>query len=336
MKKGILRLCGALLTLILLAGAALCEDAPDAEHAKYEEYGEVLAAVLFDGKAVMRANGFYGYHLDESPYMTVDVVIDANGLVESVSYVDSHAQTPGFPEMLTQPYYDTYAGLDASALPAVDAVSGATATSQAVRYGVQTALYYAEKVYGIAADATDAYIAALQDVYPGQYQPINTDYAADSKMYGTVLFAAEDDHSVAMIIQSSQKLNYKKSSDTGWQNAEPNQYVMIVVVDKESNQVKASSVLTDGTKRPEYFTVPEDKIDAYTRVPIVDETVFDEFTDGLIFELDVELAQDNMGMPIITGTSIIYTGASVGGTFSSQLVRRCFQTAARYYCHYAE
>ena len=323
--------------MVLVAGTALGEDAPVAEFAQYGEYGEVLGAIEAGGKAYVRANGFWGYHPEEDPYMTVDVTIGSEGLVEKVTYVGSKAQTEGFPQMLTADYYGTYKGRSSATVLEVDAVSGATATAKAVAYAVETALYYADKAYGIAADTTAAERDAFAELWPGDYRTVTSEYVVDSaKLYGTVLFAAEDDASLAMKIQSSKKLNYKKSSDTGWPNAEPDQYVMLIVIDKASQQVVASKVVVDGTKRPEYFTVPGEKLEAYTKVPVTEETVFDEFTDGLVFGLEFEFAKDSMGLQVITGTSVIYTGASVDGTFSSQLIRRCFQTAARYFCHYAE
>lgn len=334
MRKALV--CLLAVMLMLGVGAAIAEEnLPVEEYAKYEEYGEVVMALTVDGKAYIRANGFYGYHMEENPYVTVDVIIGEGGLVEYVSYVDSKAQTPGFPDMLTEDFYQSFTGTDSSSVLAVDAVSGATVTSQAVRYGVQTALYYADKAYGIAADTAGAEIGELSEVWPGEYVPITTEYVVDAKVYGTVLFAAEDEKTVALKVQSSKKLNYKKSSDTGWPNAEPDQYVMIIAIDKETSKVVASKVVVDGTKRTEYFVVPEEKLESYTKVAIAEETVFDEFTDGLVYGIEgVEFEKDGMGMQVITGTSVIFTGASVDGTFSSQLVRRCFQTAARFYCNY--
>lgn len=94
-------------------------------------------------------------------------------------------------------------------------------------------------------------------------------------------------------------------------------------------------MVVDGTKTPEYFTVPSKKIDAYKSVVITDETVFDAFADGSIMSLDVELGESADG-PIITGTSIVYTGKTVDGTFSSQLIRNCFRAAAAMYCNFAQ
>jgi hypothetical protein len=77
--------------------------------------------------------------------------------------------------------------------------------------------------------------------------------------------------------------------------------------------------------------VPEEKLAAYREVTIDSETAFDGFTGGLVTgrQFDVEL--DSSGVEVITGTSLIYTGATVQGTFSSQLIRNSFMTAARFY-----
>ena len=65
-------------------------------------------------------------------------------------------------------------------------------------------------------------------------------------------------------------------------------------------------------------------------VVIDSEEVFDEFMDGIVLTLDCETEEGPDG-PLITGTSIVYTGTTEQGTFSSQMVRNCFRTAARVY-----
>ena len=60
----------------------------------------------------------------------------------------------------------------------------------------------------------------------------------------------------------------------------------------------------DGTRRPPYFTVPDEKIDAYMDVVIDSEEVFDEFMDGIVLTLDCETEEGPDG-PLITGTSIV-------------------------------
>ena len=57
--------------------------------------------------------------------------------------------------------------------------------------------------------------------------------------------------------------------------------------------------------------------------------------DGSVMSIDVELGTSDDG-PIITGTSIDYTGKTTNGTFSSQCIRNCFRTAAALYCNYGK
>ena len=71
-----------------------------------------------------------------------------------------------------------------------------------------------------------------------------------------------------------------------------------------------------------------DEIDSVTG--LYSEEVFDEFMDGIVLTLDCETKEGPDG-PLITGTSIVYTGTTEQGTFSSQMVRNCFRTAARVY-----
>ena len=64
--------------------------------------------------------------------------------------------------------------------------------------------------------------------------------------------------------------------------------------------------------------------------------VYDDFTDGLVknYDGDWEFSMDDYNRKTITGTSILYTGATVDGTFSGQMLRNCYRTAARYFCDF--
>lgn len=334
-----MRLISVALCLVFLAAGASAQV--NADFAAYDEYGTVLSVQEEDGAAVIEAEGYYGYHMDENPSMTVSVTIASDGTIAAASIVSAKAQTPGFDTMITKEYMDAmYVGQIADPLMEAEAVSGATATSQAVRYAVQTAAYYAQNALGYVADTDSADKAELSAVYPATYTTIETAYQVDAKKIGTVLYAAEgitDDGTqvVAMKIKSATKVNHSGSARTGWTAALPNAFTMIIVIDKATNQVCAWNIVVDGTKTPEYFEVPSDKIDAYKSVIITDETVFDAFTDGSVMSLDVELGESADG-PIITGTSIVYTGKTVDGTFSSQIIRNCFRAAAAMYCNYAQ
>ncbi len=317
-------------------------DPLDENFVAYQEYGKVLRAVPeADGVSIV-AEGYYGYHMEENPSMTVSVVISSDGIIKSVTNVSNFNQSPGYAEQITQEYLDgAYNNAIASPAMEADALSGATVTSTAVLYAVQTAAHYAQNVYGYAADTNQEDNAELEAVYPAVYTPISSDYAIDEKKLGTILYAAEgvaDDGTnvVGLKIKTSKMLNYTKSSNTGWDAAEPGPNTMIVVIDKATHKVIAWKTLVDGTKRPEYFTVPEENINRYMEVEISSETVFDNFTDGLVLELDVEIESDEEGNPLITGSSVIYTGATESGTFSSQRVRQCFQAAASFYSNYGK
>lgn len=325
------------LCMMLLASCALADV--NADFAKYDEFGAVLSVAEQDGAAVIEAEGYYGYHMDENPSMTVSVTIGADGVITAASVTAAKAQTPGFDAMITQEYMDAaYVGQIADPLMESDVVSGATATCQAVRYAVQTAAYYAQNALSYVADTNAADKAELNAVYPASYETIVTEYAPDAKKIGSILYAAEgvaEDGTqvVAMKVKGTDRVAQSGSPRTGWTAAQPNPFTMIIVIDKATNQVCAWELLVDGTKRPEYFLVPAEKIDAYKTVAITAETVFDEFLDGSVMTLDVELSESADG-PVITGTTIVYTGKTTNGTFSSQCIRNCFKAAAAMYCNY--
>lgn len=332
------------LIYITLCLALLCSHAQadvQADYAKFENYGTVLSADVQKSSATIEAEGYYGYHMDEDPSMTVRMTVNSDCLIEAISVIGAKAQTPGFDAMITQEYIDSaYVGKLAESTLETDMVSGATATSQAVLYAVRTAANYAQQALGYQADTDAADKAELRSVYPAEYTTIVTDYKPNKNEIGTVLYAAEgitEDGTqiVAMKVRSAVRLSYKGSAGTGWTASEPSAFTMIIVVDKATNQVCAWSMVKDGTKRSQYFKVPQEKIDMYKNVAIVSDDVFDTYMDGIVMNLDYELEESPDG-PVITGTTIVYTGETQQGTFSSQLVRNCFRTAARMYCHYAE
>lgn len=333
------RILTAALALSLLASCALADV--DASFAKYDEYGAVIAVAETDGAVTIEAEGYYGYHMDEDPSMTVSVTIGADSVITAASVTATKGQTPGFDAMVTQEYMDAaYVGRIADPLMESDVVSGATATCQAVRYAVQTAAYYAHNALGYVPDTSAADKAELNAVYPADYQTIVTDYAPDEKKIGSILYAAEGvaqdgTQVVAMKVKGTDRVAQSGSPRTGWTAAQPNPFTMIIVIDKTTSQVCAWEMLVDGTKRPEYFAVPDETIDQYKSVVISDETVFDEFLEGSVMTLDVELGESADG-PVITGTSIVYTGQTTNGTFSSQCIRNCFKAAAAMYCNYAK
>jgi hypothetical protein len=181
----------------------------------------------------------------------------------------------------------------------------------------------------------------LNALYPAKYSKITTTYVVNESNIGTVLYAAEgkaDDGTqvVAMKVKSSKNFNYNGFNSTGWSEAEPAPYTMIIVIDKSTNKVTKWRVLVDGTRKKEYFVVPDKSINSYMTVAITSESAFDAFKDGLVLDLDVKTSKASDGSTIITGTSIVFTGASEDGTLSGQLVRHCFRTAAYFYCNYVK
>ena len=312
-------------------------------NAVYGDYGKVIAAETTEKGARIEAEGYYGYHMDLNPSMTVSVEIAPDGTILAASVVAAKDQTQGFDAMITQAYMDeTYVGQIADPAMETEAVSGATVTSRAVRYAVQTAANYAQKELGYVADTSKQEQAVLNAVYPATYTTIQTDYQPDTKKTGTILYAAEgvaEDGTqvVAMKIKSATKVKQTGSAKTGWDASIPNPYTMIIVVNKDDRRVCAWSIVTDGTRNADYFTVPDEKINAYETVEITDETAFDSFMDGLVLTLDVDYTtEESSDGPVITGTSIVYTGQTEQGTFSSQMVRNCFKAAAAMFCHCIE
>ena len=331
----------ALLLCLLWSFATAAEV--DEQYALYEDLGKVLSVEKTEAGYLIEAEGYMGYHMDQNPSMTVQVEISEDGVILSARVVSAKDQTPGFDQMITQEYMDEqYAGKTADPNMEADAVTSASITSKAVVYAVRTAAYYAQNVLGCTADTSAAEKAELNAVFPAAYTTIESDYQPDTKKVGTVLYAADGETEdgrkvVALKVKGAARATQKGSARTGWDSAMPNPYTMIIVIDRAESKVIAWQMLVDGTRQPDYFAVPDEKIDAYKTVTITDETVFDEFMDGLMFELRMEYTTESSeDGPVITGTSIVYTGATEQGTFSSQIIRNCFRTAAAFYVNAAQ
>lgn len=69
-----------ILTATLVCGAA-CAAEPEEEFAAFEEYGRVLSVEESETGAVIEAEGYFGYHMDEDPSMTVKVEIGPDCLI---------------------------------------------------------------------------------------------------------------------------------------------------------------------------------------------------------------------------------------------------------------
>jgi uncharacterized protein with FMN-binding domain len=316
------------------------EDLIDSDYEFFGEFGKVLKSVPSDNSVYIVADGYYGYHMEDDPSMTVGVTISSDGIILDVVNIASKDQTVGFADMITGDYLtQAYSGAVASPVLEVDSVSGATVTSKAVMYAVQTAAYYAGNVYGYVADTVSEDINELNEVFAANYQNVVSDYKIDDRAIGTVLFAAEGSSSdgtevLALKVRSASRVNFEGTARTGWDSAMPNPFTLIIVIDKNTHTVVAWKMVTDGSNEPDYFTVSDEKINAYMSVEILSEDAFDEFTEGLVFDLDYDEELDSDGNSVIAGTSILYTGVTESGTFSSQLIRQCFRTAAYFYVNY--
>ena len=312
------------------------------EFAVFDEFGRVEAVSLTENGVLIRAVGNYGVHMDLSPTVTMGVEISGDGLVTGVWMLDSFEQTEGFPEQITGDYLqEAYEGEFALPDMRISPVSGASATSRAVLYAVRTASYYAKNVYGYVSETLTQSLAELNEVLPAEYAPVSSEYQPDPKKLGTVLFAGEgrtaDGRNVlAMKVEGAQSFNYEGAYRAPYDSAKPNPFVLIIVVDTDSREVLAYRVVEDGTRKTEFFTVPQEKLDAYLGAVIDSEEAFDSFTDGLVkdYDGDWEYTMDEYNRKAITGSSVIYTGTTADGTLSGQMVRNCYRTAARYLWNY--
>ena len=317
-------------------------EALEAEYSVFEDFGQVEAVSLTEGGVLIRAVGNYGVHMDESPTVTMGVEISRDGLVTGVWMLDSFAQTEGFPEQITESYLqEAYEGEVALPDMRISPVSGASATSRAVLYAVRTASNYAKNVYGYFSETLTQSLAELNEVWPAAYSPVSSEYQPDAKKLGTVLFAGEgtdaDGRNVlAMKVEGAQSFNYAGAYRAPYDSAKPNPFVLIIVADADSREVLAYRVVEDGTRKTEYFTVPQEKLDAYLGAVIDSAAAFDSFTDGLVkdYDGDWEYTLDDYSRKTITGSSVVYTGTTEDGTLSGQMVRNCYRAAADYLWNY--
>ncbi len=333
----------------LLTGEETFEPEPmtktelDAKNAAYEDVGEAVLAAKNSKGYYVEAKGYYGYHLEDNPYMLCGVYFQSDGTIAHVVKLGEYAQSEGFADFITEDYLGSYknkpAGTDIDLVPA----TGATATSRAVLYSVYAASNYLEKAFGVVPDTNELEKAELNAVYAAEYTTIATDYEVNP-IVGSVLYAAEgtaDDGTevVAMKIKGSRKVVSNGASYQGWDSQIPNAFTLIIVVNKQTDKIIAYSVVTDGTRAKEYFEVTGEYHREYQTVAITSGNVFDSFDKGLMSPdyptSDLYDGSYYLGK-IITGTSVLYTGATTNGTFSSQLVRNCYRSAAYFYVNYAD
>ena len=301
----------------------------DESFAVFDEFGQVEAVSLTEDGVLIRAAGDFGVHMDQSPTVTMGTEISREGLVTGVWMLDSFAQSEGYPEQITAAYLqEAYEGEFALPDMRISPVSGASATSRAVLYAVRTAANYAKNVYGYFSETLTQSLEELNEVWPAAYAPVSSEYQPDAKKLGTVLFAgegtdAEGRNVLAIKAEGAQSFNYEGAYRAPYDSAKPNPFVLIIVVDTDSREVLAYRVVEDGTRKTEYFTVPQEKLDAYLGVVIDSAAAFDAFTDGLVkdYDGDWEYTLDDYSRKTITGSSVVYTGTTADGTLSGQMVR---------------
>lgn len=187
---------------------------------------------------------------------------------------------------------------------------------------------------GTSQSAAAVFTAQASELYPAAYTPIEDLSLADTQ-FGDILQAARGETSggktvMAVLARSVVKLD-PEGAQQRYDSQKPVPYRILIIIDEETNSVAASKVIRDGTTA-EIFAVPQEKLDAYKEVIITSETAFDGFMGGLMTGKQYEIAENEAEeTTVIAGTSLYYTGATVQGTYSSQLVRNCFAAAARFY-----
>ncbi len=313
----------------------------DDKFATFEAFGKVLSVAKGEQGYFITAEGYYGYHMDLDPSMTMAVAIGLDGNIKSVSLVKSKDQSEGYAEMITNAYLNSvYNNIASSTTLDVDPSTGATRTSIGVVYAVRTASYYAEKALGIVADTGSKDNAEFNEIYNAEYTKITSNYVVD-KNIGQILYVASgiDQNGKQVIgikVKSSSKVNFDGTVDYGWDSTIPGQATMIIIIEKDTNKVVAYKVVNSGASKPEYFDLPKAKLDAYLGTVVSSANVYDDFKGGLVINMDVPTTPDPSSGMVITGTSIIYTGATVNGTYTSQFVRLCYKAAADFYVNYSK
>ena len=171
MKKAI-ALALALGLTPMLAAAEVNEKA-----SAFGKTGKVIEAEASEQGAVLTAEGYYGYHMDQEPNVTLRVTLSPDCVIDAVELVSMKDQTPGFGDLVTEDSLAAaYVGRTALETMDADAVTGATLTSQAALYAVRTAAHYAVKALGYVPDTTEQDKEELREVYPAEYESIVSDY----------------------------------------------------------------------------------------------------------------------------------------------------------------
>lgn len=345
--KQILKTATALVMLLcLLMGAAMAETVkteeeliaavlPDATSLKkqslkskykvFEDLGvenEVVAAWKAKNGFVIQTRVHYGVEFYENPTMNVFVGLDKDGLITGVAVGTTVDHTPAYLNTVTQEHLDaSYVGKLASYSLTVDAVAGATISSDAVLYGVQAASWYAANVFRVGErEAQDIQIKKLQAVVPGTYEKLDVDASFTSET-GTVQYAAKGTDAQGNAFYAVNVLASFTPADPANDMAMPTYQVWIREAD---GMVFMANMLAGHFY--EAFPMDEARLQSYYGVAIKTGTEFDTFVDGLITDApEYILTSATQAFPDTL------TGATPQGNDTSLAVRNCFITAAQYY-----
>lgn len=181
----------------------------------------------------------------------------------------------------------------------------------------------------------DDYRKEVCQLYDAEYTDLAGDLTLDGGL-GRLVYAGKtgegEEAKVALYVQSGKKVDGAGGQEKGYDAQYPQPYRMIIIVNRQTDEVDDYKVVFDGTKN-DYFIVPKAKLDAYVGTKMTGADAYDNFKDGLVTE--PVAATEHVTVPedsiVIAGTSILYTGATVNGTYSSQFVRNCYKAAAAYY-----
>ncbi len=284
--------------------------------------GTVLAVWKAGAGYVFLAEVHYGTEFYEDPMLKVYVGIDKQGLITGVALGETVDHTPSFLGMVTQEYLnETYVGQTASSTLTVDAVTGATFSSDAILYGVQTACYYAANVYRLGErEVQDIQLKKLAAVVPGEYEKLEVDPSFACEQ-GRVLYAARG-------TDAEGRAFHAVIAEAAFTPSDPNNNMAMPVYQiwflDGDHTVFMANMLSGHFY--EAFPMDADKLAAYFGMPLETGAEFDSFAGGLITDADeYVLTSATKAFPDTA------TGATVDGNDTSLSVRNCFITAARYY-----
>ena len=310
---------------VLPGATSLKKQSLKSKYTVFEGLGvenEVIAVWKASAGYVFQTRVHYGTEFYEEPVMDVFTGIDKQGQITGVAVGTSKDHTPAFLGMVTQEKLDAvYLGRLASSTLTADAVTGATFSSDAVLYGVQTACWYAANVYRLGErEVQDIQLKKLASIVPGTYEKLDVDltFICDE---GSVQYAARgtDESGNAFYAVITQAAYTPSNPDNNM--AMPTYQIWISAGD---GKVFMANMLAGHFY--EAFPMPADKLAAYYGIPLASGEEYDFFADGLVTDAEeYTLTSATQAFPDTK------TGATAEGNDTSLSVRNCFITAARYY-----